>query len=212
MSIRLKAAAGKSNVKALVMLGEFVWNGSDLVALSTLNLTQWRAALIACTELKTATPEGMGVYVATWPATLSEAAAYTVLFWEGATPNPSDRSIGKQEDPTEYIPGQVVDIYHAAIELTIDEDNTRDEYTVAWFKNAVRITSGITSPTITVTNRADGSDLIATTPMTAIGSTGGLKYNEGTNRTTEGEAVDVTVSATIDGSPRPWSDLVSRDA
>jgi len=101
--IRLKAAAAKTNVKALIVAQDgTVWSGSALVALSTLNLAAWRAALIACTELVTADTTGMGVYAANWPGGLTEDAIYTVLFWEGATPSPDEATIGQQDDPTEY--------------------------------------------------------------------------------------------------------------
>lgn len=104
------------------------------------------------------------------------------------------------------------DVYHADIELTIDEANTRDEYTVTWFRNGIRQTTGITSPTIQVVKRADGTDLIASDTMTEIGSTGSYKYDEATNRITNGEAVLVLVGATINSSARTFSRLLGRDA
>lgn len=104
------------------------------------------------------------------------------------------------------------DVYPAYLDVTIDGGNTQDEYTVTWYKNGVLQTSGITSPTITVVKRADGTDLIATTAMTQIGSTGSYKYDETTNRLTEGEAALVTVAATMDGSARTWRKVVSRDS
>src|SRR5690606_6186465 len=63
------------------------------------------------------------------------------------------------------------DVYHADIQLTVDDSNSQDEYTVIWFLNGTRITSGITSPTIQVIKRSDGTDLVASTPMTEIGTT-----------------------------------------
>ena len=106
------------------------------------------------------------------------------------------------------------DVYAAQIEYTVDGANTRDEYTATWFKNGVRQTSGITSPVIQVAKRADGTDLIASTAMSAIGSTGSLKYDTTTEgaRLTAGESAIVIVTATIDGSSRTWSRLVSRDS
>lgn len=107
---------------------------------------------------------------------------------------------------------QLASIYAAQIDFSDDEANTQDEYSVQWFKNGAPVTSGITAPTIQVVSRSDGSDLVAVASMTQIGSTGAYKYDEGTNRITDGEAVVVQVQATIDGSTRTWRKLVSRDA
>ena len=104
------------------------------------------------------------------------------------------------------------DVYHADIELTIDEANTRDEYTVTWFKNGLRVTSGITTPTLQVVARADGADLIASTALTQIGSTGSYKHDEPTNRLTAGQATIMIVSATIDSATRSYARVASRDS
>jgi hypothetical protein len=108
--------------------------------------------------------------------------------------------------------GSAYDLYSADIQFQRDEANTQDEYTVTWFKNGVRQTSGITSPTIQVINRSDGSNLIASTAMTQIGTTGSYKYDEATNRLTAGEAAVAVVSGTIDGSARTFSRIVGRDS
>lgn len=106
-----------------------------------------------------------------------------------------------------------VDLYHADIAFTRDQSNTQDEYTVTWFKNGVRQTSGITSPTIQVVKRADGSDLVASASMTQVGSTGTYKYDAtGAERVTLGEAVLAVASASIDSSTRTFSRLISRDS
>ena len=65
----------------------------------------------------------------------------------------------------------VPDIYHADILYIVDSTNTKDEYTVSWFKNGVPVASGITSPTIQVIRRTDGTDLVAASGMSQIGST-----------------------------------------
>jgi hypothetical protein len=103
-------------------------------------------------------------------------------------------------------------VYHADIELTVDETNLRDEYSAVWYKDGVRITSGITSPTIQVIKRVDGTDLIASTAMTQIGSTGAYKYDEATSRVIAGEAVVVVVNGTIDSAARTFARALSRDS
>ncbi len=100
-------------------------------------------------------------------------------------------------------------IYHADIRLTVDTSN--DEYTVTWFKDGVRLTAGITSPTIQVIKRADGADLVASTAMTEIGSTESYKYDEGTNRMTDGESALVVAGMTHGGSARSFLAVITRD-
>lgn len=104
-----------------------------------------------------------------------------------------------------------LNVYLADIDVAIDTANERDEYTVTWLKNGVPVTSGITSPTIQVVKRADGTDLVAPTSMTQIGSTASYKYDEATNVITAGEAVLVIVGATLDGAARSFRRVVSRD-
>lgn len=104
-------------------------------------------------------------------------------------------------------------LYTADINLTIDATNTQDEYTVTFFKNGTRITSGVTSPTIQVVKRSDGTDLIASTSLTEIGSTESFKYNAtSTSRQTAGEAYLVLIAGTISGSSRTFSKLLGRDS
>lgn len=122
-------------------------------------------------------------------------------------------SLAAARDNLVSIAASITDIYHADIQFTVDEANAQDEYTVTWFKNGVRQTSGITSPTIQVVKRADGTDLIASTSLTQIGSTGSYKKDATTTaRQTAGEACLVIVSATIDAGTRTFSKLTGRDS
>ena len=104
------------------------------------------------------------------------------------------------------------DVYHADIEVTVDAANSQDEYTVTWFKNGVRITSGITNAKIQVVERAAGADLIAQTAMSEIGSIHSFKYDEATDVLTAGEAAVAIVTATIDAATRTFVRVVSRDS
>jgi len=105
----------------------------------------------------------------------------------------------------------VSDVYYARINFLRDAANSQDEYTVTWFKNGIRITSNITSPTIQVIKRSNGTDLVSSTTMTQVGGTGIYKYDESTNRATLGEACIVVASATIDAGTRSYSEVVGRD-
>jgi len=104
------------------------------------------------------------------------------------------------------------DVYPADVSLTIDDTNSKDEYTVQWFRNGTPVTSGVTVPTLQAIKRADGTDLIGVSAMTQIGSTGSYKYDAlTTERATAGEAVVIVVSATINGATRTWRKVVTRD-
>lgn len=105
-------------------------------------------------------------------------------------------------------------IYYADIHFIKDTTNTRDEYTVTFYRNDYLLPSGaISTPQIQVINRSNGTDLIATANMDFISiNTGTVKYNEATNRTTAGESYLAKVNATIDGVARTWQKLVGRDA
>lgn len=107
----------------------------------------------------------------------------------------------------------ITDLYHADIQFTRDQANTQDEWTVSWFKNGVKQTSGITSPTLQAIKRVDGTDLFAATAMTQIGSTGSYKLDRTTtNRITVGEAVVAVAVATIDSSSRTFVRNIGRDS
>lgn len=102
------------------------------------------------------------------------------------------------------------DFYWAMVDVR--RDSSQDEYTVTWMnKNAVVSNASITSPTLQVVKRADGTDLIAQTALTQIGSTDYYKLDEAVNRLTLGEAAVAVVAATIGGSSRTWAVTVGRD-
>jgi hypothetical protein len=102
-------------------------------------------------------------------------------------------------------------VYHADIDLRIDDANAQDEYTVTWFKNGVPVTTGITNPAIQAWQRTNGSALVNQS-MSQIGLTGTYKYDESSNRTTAGEAYILVATATIDGSTRTWYRIGGRDS
>ncbi len=103
--IRLPATTALT-VKALILdEAGLVWNGSALVAVSTLTDANWTASLIACTEQDTSEAAGTGLYLADWPAGLTQTAVYAVVFYSGASPLPGDLHIGSQQNPTEHAAG-----------------------------------------------------------------------------------------------------------
>jgi len=102
--------------------------------------------------------------------------------------------------------------YQAKAWLFDDNGGTTDRYVVTWFRNAQPHFTGITSPTIQVIKAADGTDLVASTAMTEIGSTGMYRYNEGTNRIINGVAYILKVTASIDAATRTWVQPIGRDS
>lgn len=105
-----------------------------------------------------------------------------------------------------------VSYYYANIEYTRDDINNTDEYTVAWFQDGTFLQSGITSPTIQVIKRTDGSNLIGSTAMTQIGSTSTYKYDSTSSRQIAGQSYVVLTQASINGSTRTWERILGRDS
>jgi hypothetical protein len=103
------------------------------------------------------------------------------------------------------------DVYHADIAMDIDNTNTRDEYTVVWFKNGIPIAA--TLPKIYASNR-DGAALIPEdTAMSAVGSTIYFKYDAtGAQRLSAGETAIVEVKATIDSAIRTFVREIPRNS
>lgn len=101
--------------------------------------------------------------------------------------------------------------YHAKVWMN-KEGMTADKYGCVWFKNAQPVLTGVTSPTIQVFKASDGTDLIAVTAMTEVGSHHAFKKEETTNKTTPGDMYWAKVQATIDGATRTWLQPVPRDS
>lgn len=102
------------------------------------------------------------------------------------------------------------DIYYAG--LSFIKDSSQDEYTLQWYKNGLPLTSGITSPTIQVIQRSDGTNLIASTAMTQIGTTGAYKYDATTTaRLATGDSALAIFTASIDSSTRTWRKVIGKD-
>lgn len=104
------------------------------------------------------------------------------------------------------------DRYQALVLLLIDKAASTDRYTVAFFRDGELVESGVADVTLEVIAAADGSDLIAETAMTQIGSSAYYKYSEPTNRVTKGAAYTAKVNATVDGVAMSWTRPVGRDS
>jgi hypothetical protein len=111
------------------------------------------------------------------------------------------------------VPAALADWYVARIKFNRDQATSTDEWTVRWYKNGNLVTGGITSPTLRLVNRTDGTDFVAVTAMTQIGTTGAYKLDlTTTSRLTVGQDVVAVAEATIDGATRTSDDLIGRDS
>lgn len=104
------------------------------------------------------------------------------------------------------------DSYQAKLWVFDDNAGTADRYVIIWYKNGQPIYTGITSPTINVYKVADGTDLVATTAMTQIGTKGTYRYTEATNRMLNGVAYIAHAEATIAAAIRSWDQPIGRDS
>jgi len=105
-------------------------------------------------------------------------------------------------------------LYYANIKFNKDVINSRDEYTVNWFKNSRPLSSGnFTNPALTVCRTDNGTAIFSNQKMTyADKSIGVVRYNDSVNLTSSGEAYLVIASSTIDGSSRRWEQLIGIDS
>jgi len=90
----------------------------------------------------------------------------------------------------------------------------QDEFTFVCYLDNVRITSGITSPTLSILSRATGSAIYSVTPTEITAGTGVFKYDRTTgagNRLSTGEAYVMVMGFTHRGSARSDAKLISRD-
>jgi len=102
--------------------------------------------------------------------------------------------------------------YDADIDPRVSDVEAIDGWGVRFFKNGVALTSGVTSPTLTVKERSSGSTLISAVTLTAAGSAGDYYYAaEAAERMSKGVEYEATVTATIGGASRSVTRLVGRD-
>lgn len=107
----------------------------------------------------------------------------------------------------------IEDAYQAKVWMQDDNSGTTDRYVVVWFKNGAPIFAGLSSLEIQVIKASDGSDLIAASAMTEIGTTEMYKYDAtGAERMTSGEGYVIVATATIDGATRTWVQPMGRDS
>lgn len=139
---------------------------------------------------------------------------------DGAAMNPAaDPSLAIAGDAMSLVAGAIneaalasdVRRYQAKVWMVFDAAGGFDRYLAVFYKDSAPVTSGITSPEITVIRASDGS-ILANGAMSQIGSTGLYKRNESVNRLVLGAAYMVKVTATVGGTPMTWYQPMSRDS
>lgn len=100
----------------------------------------------------------------------------------------------------------VTPIYYADIKYLRDIRNSRDEFSVTWFKNS-NIVNSFSNPFISVYNTSDGSSIFENTAMTNIGH-GSARYNTSGIVLASGEPYIVRVSGVIDNNNYKWSRII----
>jgi hypothetical protein len=105
------------------------------------------------------------------------------------------------------------DIHWAQIEYM--RGSGKDIHAFTFLHNDVKVAhGGVTSPTVKITKVSDGLDLIASTALTEIGSTGIYKLSPdptGASRLTVGEIGLSVVTWVADGATWSFPDFIGRD-
>lgn len=159
--------------------------------------------------------ENRGTYSTTLTATNWNDGIYRLRVHNKDVPNRVD-SVADfgVVDGSEVTVGEATfgPVYHADIQFIKDATNSQDEYRTRWFKNGVRVITGITNPALSVITPS-GTYLVDNKAMTSVGQ-GAYKYTASTvaERQTAGEHYEVVTSGTIDSSTRTFSWILSRDS
>jgi hypothetical protein len=107
------------------------------------------------------------------------------------------------------------DTFFANIKFIKDSANSRDEYVVQWFKNAVPLASGqVTNAALSV-YRTNENTALFTNKIISYSSVnhGGLRGEESTaaNLAYSGEPYMAVASGTIDSATRVWQNIIGLD-
>lgn len=111
----------------------------------------------------------------------------------------------------ETTPGNEIPIYHCDINFVKDDTGEFDEYMISFFKNGAIVSSGITSPTITVTGKTGTVIIDGETLINAVG--GLYRYvAEDAERQAYGEIYNITITGTHGGNSISFSSNLGRDS
>lgn len=95
--LRIKHTVSGATIKAIVWVGATRWNGSALVAPSTIADASWATGAVTLTELASSNSTGTTIYTGTIPSVTSGGAFVEVdVFFYDTTPAPGLAEIGQQ--------------------------------------------------------------------------------------------------------------------
>lgn len=149
---------------------------------------------------------GSGVYKLTLTAAEMDADRIALVVIDQTAPK-------DWEDQTILI-ATYQDTYQMKVWLIDDNGGITDRYLAAFFKNGMPLgAASISNPQIQVFKAVDGSDLVAATALSQIGSQDAYKFDAtGSARITDGAGYIAKVTASIDGAVRQWLQPVGRDS
>jgi len=191
------------------------WDGALLSPISGILDVVWNTGIIAMTEEQTLSGTPTGIYTGTFPAGITMAGEYTILYYSGAAPTPGQVSLGQQlvwwDGTADVSPSD--NIYTVEAKYTRDQSNTQDRYTAQWLRNGIVVAdTAISSATITV-DKDDGTRIINAKDMTERASPDIVVYTaNGVERLAVGEGGRALFQATIDDAVRSWPLTISRDS
>lgn len=104
-------------------------------------------------------------------------------------------------------------IYYANIKFIKDSVVPDDEYSAQWFKDANPLPSGrVTNSAISVYKTSDQNSLFTNQKLDYFSvNHGTMRYNEITTLAVSGEAYLASISGTIDGQTRVWTNIIGLD-
>jgi len=141
------------------------------------------------------------------------AADNLEAYCDGTTPIPANTTQIEGVDATDQLAAAVTggDTYTAIIKHTTNDTGHGDTWIVEWYKNGEPITSGITSPTLTVTKLSDSSVLLNAVTPTQVSGTHLWRYTTTASRIVGGADYNAVCSATIDSATRTGGGVLGRD-
>lgn len=141
-----------------------------------------------------------------------------------ANTNDSSSTSSSSEESLTYLAGFAINpeeceyvkaLYHAEIDLVIDDANGVDRWTVAYFKNGVQIRyheEGFADQLLNVRDE-NGVSVLASVSLTQVSGTSNFwrYYATGAERSSPGDNLTAVARATIDGALREFPRILGRD-
>ena len=191
------------------------WNNAALALFASIADVDWATGMVILTEQSSSDATATGIYVGTFPAAITTAGEFLILFYSGAAPTPGQVALGQQTfwwDGTQQV-APSDNIYTAEAKYTRDEANSQDRYTVQWLKNGIIVPDTDISSAVLSVYLDTGVVLINNKAMTERAAPDIVVYTAvTTERLTVGVGAVAQFKATINGAVRTWPLTISRDS